>query len=393
MLRTLLCLAALCTPSTALAADLPDLTAEERTWIAADFRDASYAKWYEASFRRDGFMRPFVDRRWRPEPRQYATLVSQARLVYVMSVGFEQTGEARFREAAEKGARFLLDRFKADDDEGWYWRVDGEGRERSRSKRRDAYGRAFAIFALAHAYTATREVAFANEARDLARRLPLWAEIDSHPSALDTSAVLHTLEALLALHEASPDPAVRERAQAVLGFAFVELYDADAHLVPEAIDSGGRPRGPVDIGHQLEWAYLASEAARTGVSSGYVEHGHRLIDHAIRAGYDAADGGVFDEPGARGEKGWWQQAELLRAALRYARHHGRADLWPRIHQTLGFVRANLLDASFGGWFRSAAAAREGGRKGDAWKVGYHVVGLYREALSPPSVRAAHLTIE
>ncbi|KPK80762.1 MAG: hypothetical protein AMJ81_11400, partial [Phycisphaerae bacterium SM23_33] len=84
------------------------------------------------------------------------------------------------------------------------------------------------------------------------------------------------------------------------------------------------------------------------------------------------------------DKGWWQQCEHLRALMRYAADHGRDDLWGPFQKSLAFVKANFLDAEYGGWYGSYDPQRPrrpgDARKGSTWKVGYHDTGMYLEAL-------------
>ncbi len=63
--------------------------------------------------------------------------------------------------------------------------------------------------------------------------------------------------------------------------------------------------------------------------------------------------------------------------------HDRADLEPLIRLNLDFVKRSFIDPVFGGWYNHEPgpdATDADRRKGDVWKVDYHVVGMCDEAL-------------
>jgi mannose/cellobiose epimerase-like protein (N-acyl-D-glucosamine 2-epimerase family) len=159
------------------------------------------------------------------------------------------------------------------------------------------------------------------------------------------------------------------------------LYDRDWKAAPP--EQGGY----FELAHQFEWAFLLSHAVEKGFPKRYLAIGQRLLNYGMRVGYDKEDGGVFSRGdyqanAVRGPKGWWEQCESLRTMMHYAALRGRKDLWPAFDQTLELAKKNLIDPEYGGWYYSydpkAATQRTG--KGGVWQVGYHVCGMYREAL-------------
>ena len=130
-------------------------------------------------------------------------------------------------------------------------------------------------------------------------------------------------------------------------------------------------------------------AVEKGLPQAYLPKAHRLIDWGLRFGYDRGVGGIFTgcrydgsvlQPG----KGYWEQAELLRALMHVAEVYGRDDLWAPLDESLALARRHFLDAEHGGWFAryDPSVPRRGQAmdKGSVWKVGYHVTGMYSEAL-------------
>jgi mannose/cellobiose epimerase-like protein (N-acyl-D-glucosamine 2-epimerase family) len=68
--------------------------------------------------------------------------------------------------------------------------------------------------------------------------------------------------------------------------------------------------------------------------------------------------------------------------MHYATLRGRKELWPAFDKSLDFAKKHLIDAEYGGWYYAydPKAAQQRTVKGGMWQVGYHVCGMYREAL-------------
>ena len=361
--------------------------------------------WRAATVTPSGFLQPSLDREWQPVGRQTATLVSQSRLLYVLATGYEVTREEAYLEAVTKGANFLLEHFRDPEHGGFFYSVSPDGEALDTGK--DSYGHAFVIFGLAHAARVTGSERF----RDAA--LQAWSEMKVKlryesgflkPRATrDFSEVrgtnsqnpmMHLFEALLALHDVTGSEAVFEDARALADAIFGKLFQQDDGYLPELFDEHWKPlpadrRGLIELGHQFEWAFLLSRAVEKGFPEEYLQTGRRLLDYGLKVAYDREEGGIFSRSDYDGNvrpapKGWWEQAELLRALAHWAAVRDRDDLWKPFAQSLRFVQRHFIDAGHGGWFRSyqpgVPRSVEEQNKGSAWMVGYHVTGMYWEAL-------------
>jgi len=383
-------------------------------WFRRSLVEDHLRKWLKAAPTENGFFRNDFDRRWRPAMEQRATLVSQCRLLMVLATGYSLTGERDFADAVRRGAGFLLEHFRDEVHGGWFHACAPDGEVLSDFK--DCYGHAFVIFGLSHAYRAlgdeklldaARETwnvvasRFADEAGGLYARLGRdWDK--GAQRGRTQNPVMHMFEALLALHESARDGDSLDAARRIAEFVFGELYEPNAGYLPEHFDEKWQPlpfdkRGWVNIGHQFEWAWLLSRAVELGLDARHVEYGRRLLAWAMRFGYDRAHGGIYTWTSYEGQvtggstrltasrsKGWWQQAELIRALMHYGIRRGCDEVWSDFEQSLTFVKRAFLDAGHGGWYEAVeedgSPIEERTRKGSPTKVGYHVTAMHAEAL-------------
>jgi len=359
-------------------------------WMRSNLIDENLVRWLDASLTENGFLRPNLDNQWKPKKSQFATIVSQGRLLYVFSAAHRLTGEDRYRIAAERGGDFLLKYFGDSLNGGFYWKVSPDGTVSERTK--SLYGQAFAIFGLSHAYLATgndryRQEAMAcwqtckNKLRDNSGGYFADAQEDfSKPDGHTQNPIMHMFEALLALYDATGSTEILEDVGCIAEFVCNRLLVVEAGFIPEEFDSTwtipAESNGVVwiEMGHQPKWAFLLSEGVERGLPRSYLTKGNRLLDYAIERGYDRVRGGLGESGDAK-KKGAWQQAEFVRALIRYADLHDRDDLLPILAKSLKLIQTDFIDPVDGGWPEYGT-----GDKGNIWKVGSYEVGMYLEGI-------------
>lgn len=351
----------------------------------------------------DGLFHPHFDDRWHKKDLSKRTLVSQSRLIYNFAQGFLITGEKRYREAVEKGAQVLTTYFKDRTYGGYFWSCDRDGR--IHGTRKDCYGHAFVIFALAHAALATGRKDFADEAMnvwrdtkkgfrdrfggyrwDLDRR---FKEINGRHSQ---NPMMHLFEALLALLQVEGMDSLQEDAWDIADFVLSRLRRSSDGLLPEFYDKSWKEipaeaGGNIDVGHAFEWAFLLSRSCEQGLPECWTETGETFLESGLRLGYDKDGGGVFspaspDGKSVRKVKGWWEQCEAARAFLHYAVLRGRKDLWDPLNKTMIFIKEKMIDPVNKGWYTFLKEGEDHRKqdKLDHWKLHYHAVGLCSEAI-------------
>ncbi len=361
--------------------------------------------WYEATFSESGLFHPQLDRQWRPYGEAFATLRSQTRLLYLFAAAYRYTGIERYRQAVEKGAAFLFEYFADRNRGGWFRCCGPDGVVLDNAK--DAYGHAFAVFGLAHAGMATGDSACLTAATETAQLLEerfvdrygglCWV-MDVDFNDLDEiraqNPVMHFTEALLALSEAENNPERVEQARRWIDFLFTSCAhgdiplaeDYDLHWRPLEPGNGGR----IVLGHQVEWAFLLSRAVELGLPDQYCRIGNDCLDAGIRLGLDAVNGGLYTVavPGngvTSTRKGFWEQAETIRALLHYAVLRGREEndkIWEPLRKTVTFYRRFFHDEACGGIYPGTQSdgTRLKSDKGSEGKLDYHTAGMCTEIM-------------
>lgn len=373
-------------------------------WQRRSLVEGHLARWLAAAPMESGAFRTAFDRNWVPKAQQPGDLTGHSRLVYSMAIGYELTRDKRYLDAAVRGGDFLLKHFQDPVHGGFFHSVSPDGKPLAEHK--NTYGHAFALFALSHLYRVTKEERYRTAA------LAAWQTIDRslrdpqgglrsnapRDFALGTQGnnsqnpVMHMFEALLALVDATQDPAARAGAASIGHFVVYKLMQGQADgsaFIPEFYDSQWKPLakdkgGYIDLGHQFEWSHLLLGAESRGLSAIYPQTAERLLTYALKVGYDEIDGGAYTRAHTDGSvdrsKNWWQQAECLHALQAAAATSDKKDLWRRYDQTLALVRDQFIDPERGGWYPSLKKRCQEGRCTDDQPDPYHMTSMHMAAI-------------
>lgn len=388
-------------------------------WFEQQFLEEIVPRWKAAAPQENGCFHTSFDKNWNRIEQPAVTLVSQARMLYLFSHAFRRTGNVAFRKLVVDGARFLGE-YCADKERGGFcWSVTNDGEWVDTT--RDAYGHAFALLGLIHTFDITGDISalkgalrayksltgrFTDKRGGLAWKMtPSWEDIDS---ARSQNPVMHSVEALLALLEIVQNrkPPLPDRPGGHAELCSTIKHQITGYVKHLFLGSGTRWRVPLPenfdlqweplsadngglfmTGHQFEWAYLLSEAARNGLGKQLIDAGSGCIDTALENGCDILRGilwSSYDETGAIRDRtlSWWAYSEAIRALLRYGHDHNREDLLEVCTRLVAFARDNFVDVQSGGWYQTLD---ETGKvliadKGSIWKLDYHQTGMCMEAM-------------
>ncbi len=372
------------------------------------------AAWYPRCIDREagGFHERFA-RDWTRRPDTGKFLVYQARMTWVAAEAATYAPELRDEYAAyaRHGLRFLLDVMRDAKHGGVHFRVGPRG-EAPAGEEKHAYGISFAIYAGAAVYRHLGDEAGLR----LARKTFRWLDRHAHDAAnggyfeslaadgrpelehpgwkLDAIGTLrgyksmnshiHLLEAFTELYRAAPEPLLRARLEELLSIVRDRIA-VDPGCLNLFFTPSWRPVPAHDsFGHDIETGYLLIEAAEAlGRPEDPATWGvaRKLVDHALRWGFDTRYGGFFEKgeafaPAHDTSKVWWTQAEGLNVLLLMHERYGKET--ERYHEAFrkqwDFIKKHVIDPRYPGWF--GHVSREGellgaGDKASPWKAAYH----------------------
>lgn len=300
-----------------------------RSWLF----DTALPLWAERGVDASGLFHEKLDFRGRPDLGSTRRMRVQARQLYVFAEAALMGWEPG-RAIAERGMdRFVETCWQADGKPGFVHLLTPEGGVAN--PLRDLYDHAFGLFALAAMHRLNGDPRARRMADDLLAFLDRdWAhEAGGYEEVLPGGALprranphMHLLEALLAWHGASGDPAYLGRANVLIDLLKRIFFDPATGTLTEFFDAGwqrasGADGAVVEPGHHCEWAWLLVRAAERGALDATTE-ARTLYRFALQNGLDAA-GFAIDECNPQGRqtrasRRSWPQTELIKAHIAMA---------------------------------------------------------------------------
>jgi cellobiose epimerase len=369
-------------------------------------------KWFPVAVdeRGGGFFENYsID--WKRGAGDNKSIVYQSRCTWTSAQAARRFPEKAemYRAMTRRGAACLADRLWDRERGGFYWTVGGDGRPVSQVKQ--MYGHAFGIYALAASYQATKDP----NTLALAKKAFAWLDEHAHdaqnkgyfenigpdgkpdtgtnavgarPGQKSMNTSIHILEALTGLYQVWPDATVKVRVQEMLEICRDKLYSEPGYLTQFFTADWQRTPSPDSFGHDVETGFLMVEAAETlgqGDDPRIWTAARRLVDHAMKYGWDNEHGGLYDSGqmtpdgvvtgGLRTEKIWWVEAEMLNALLLQHEHAGKETprYWDTFAKQWNWITKYQIDHTNGGWWPTVRAdGTPASRvKADMWTECYH----------------------
>lgn len=412
--------------SQSVPAERTRIAAEMEKSIRTEMLNVWYPKAVDTAY--GGFLSAFTFD-FTPTGAQDKMIVTQARHVWTTAKAAERyPATTYYKDNSRHGFRFLRDKMWDAEFGGFYTLVDRKGALKG-SSNKEAYGNAFALYALSAYYHMSKDTAALN----LAKKTFNWLEKHSHdpihkgyfqhlgrdgtpikrdatvPSTSDLgykdqNSSIHLLEALTELYAVWPDPLVRERLSEMLVLIRDTITSPKGNLVlffqpdwtpvsyrdsSEAVVLKHRYIDHVSFGHDVETAYLMLEASHAlGLKNDErtLQVGKRMVDHALKMGFDNTVGGFYDQgyyfrekPGMtiiKKSKNWWSQAEGLNTLLLMANKFPTDPMpyFARYKLLWQYCQTYLIDHEHGDWYEEGLdndPQRKAGQKGHIWKAAYH----------------------
>jgi len=376
-----------------------------------------HSPWYPRALSAAGGFHQDYRNDWSASSSEDRSIVYQSRLSWVAaetSMRFPSE-RVKYRPIALHGLEILEHGLWDKEHGGFYWSVAPSGGPQSFKAINDdkqAYGISFGIYACAGIYKATHNP----RALILAKRAYLWLDNHAHDAhnggyvealnrdgspigasersgndAIGTpygcksmNTHIHLLESFTALYGVWPDPLLRKRLKELLIIVRDKIATPEGYLNLEFRPDWTPTSHDDSYGHDIETAYLISEAAEAlGMPHDKATWAvsKRLVDHVLHYGLDRTHGGFYDHGPANGgasgqDKIWWTQAEALNALLLMHERYGKSTdtYWNAFMQQWKFISQHQIDHQARGWFSALSpdgTPQLSRNKSDAWTDPYH----------------------
>jgi mannobiose 2-epimerase len=382
----------------------PEVTADYLARIEDDLRQNILPFWIERVADREGgrFLGSLTnDLVADPSAERGALLTS--RILWTYSAAFSQYGDPSYLEMAELAYADLSRHFHDSKNGGYWWSVAADGSVLR--DRKQVYGQAFAVYALAEFHAASGLQAPLDDAIAAFRHIeahakaphggyleafgPAWEPIaDMRLSNVDMNEPksqnthLHVMEAYSRLLVDWPDPGLRSALAKLVQVMLTKILNARSGHLGLFFAEDWTPRSDrVSYGHDIEAAWLLMRAAESlgepGIATVIRPLALKIAEATLDEGVDA-DGGVYNQGGPHGfsdtNKEWWPQAEAVVGFIDAYQGSGKAKYLEAAFRTWDFIDLRLVDHLSGEWFRGVT--RDGTVLGEElkvsfWKCPYH----------------------
>jgi len=347
-----------------------------------------------------------------------------SRILWTYAAAYRRYPNPAYLEMANWAYTWLMRHFWDEQYGGLYWVGDAEGKPLN--PRKQIYGQAFGIYALAEYFGVTQN----REALDRAIRIyaaieehsydPVYKgyfeactrdwqpEMDMRLSAVDLNEKksmnthLHILEAYTNLLRAWRDPGLEAKLAELIDVMSDHVIDGRHARTVLFFDERWTPRSDrISYGHDIETSWLMTEAAEVLGDPKRLPQIKALAIRMAQAVYDHAldpDGAIVYEADPNGlihdYKEWWPQAEAAVGFLNAYQLSGQAHFLDAALGAWDFIETHLVDRSHGEWFRYVTRDGKAGTdqaKVSFWKCPYHngracmeLVDRLRQLLAGPA---------
>lgn len=338
------------------------------------------------------------------EPEAVKGLVLNARILYTFSSAFLLTPKKSYLKIANRAFDYLLKTFFDTTNGGFYWSVKYNG-EVADSKKQ-VYGQAFVIYALAEYYKATSDIKALETAKNCFMLLEKhsfdsentgyleaftqnWAPIadlrlsdkdQNEKKSMNTH--LHIIEAYANLYAIWKDERLKSAIQQLLNnFKNHIINPANYHLNLFFNEKWEVKSTSISYGHDIEAAWLLLEAAESINEKQQIEEFKAValkITEATTKGLDE-NGGLWYEfdpisQHLTKELHWWPQAEAMVGFLNAWQISKNEVYLTKSIKSWTFVKNFMIDHKNGEWFwglNNDYTIMQHQDKAGFWKCPYH----------------------
>lgn len=327
--------------------------------------------------------------------------ILNSRILWFFSNAFTTIGNEEYLEYAVHAYRFLRDVFYDKENGGIYWSVTYDGKPADDSKH--TYNQAFAIYALASYYGASREPEALKLAYELMDKVETaccdeggyleafdraFGPVDNEKLSENgvmadrtMNTLLHVFEAYTELYRVDGSKVVAERMGQILDQYAEQIYNPKERRLEVFFDRN--MDSLIDLnsyGHDIEASWLIDRGVEI---LGNPEYEKKItpINQALAAHiysvardtegdevslYNECENGIVDT-----KKVWWVQAEAILGFLNgYQKDPSRKDYLETAGKLWDYIRDHMIDSRKGSeWFNEL--------HNDGTPIGKEIVGLWK----------------
>lgn len=320
-----------------------------------------------------------IDHQLRANPQADKGLVLNARILWTYSSAYRLYRDPAYLEMAERAYDYLRNHFMDREYGGLYWMVDYLGRPSQDKKQ--VYGQAFAIYALAEYYRANGNQETLDWAIELYRLLEKHSydhEYKGYFEALardwqpteelslsdkdlnekkSMNTHLHVLEAYTNLNRVWKSPELDNSLRGLIDVTLDHIINPDGAHFWLFFDEAWRVKSDhISYGHDIEGSWLLVEAAEVLGDVevlGRVKNVATAMAEAVHAKGVDKDGGIWNEADAGGltdaNKDWWPQAEAMVGFYNAYQMTKDDKFLQAAHRSWEFIRNYIVDHKGGEW--------------------------------------------
>ncbi|MCG2614388.1 AGE family epimerase/isomerase [Terrimonas sp. NA20] len=338
-----------------------------------------------------------------PDPAAPRGIVLYSRICWTFSAAHSMTGADQYLQMATRAYEYIRANFLDAGFGGVYWSVDQNGQMLDGKKQ--LYGQAFCIYAMAEYFKATRNDDALQLAKDLfaliekhgfeeeqngyieARSREWGLAADLRLSDKDenekrsANTHLHIVEAYATLFSVWPDEMLKARIRNLLDIFRKRIISRDSDHLLLFFNDQWEPRSSlVSFGHDIEAAWLLPLCAEAIDDPSYIRLYQLItipVTKAAMEGLDRSDGGLWYEYDVMNdqwifEKHWWPQAEAMIGFFYAWQLSGGKGYLEQSIKSWEFVKSYLRDGEkewFWGIQKDYSVIQK--EKAGFWKCPYH----------------------
>ncbi|MNO39449.1 Cellobiose 2-epimerase [compost metagenome] len=335
------------------------------------------------------------------------SLVLNARILWTFASAYRIYGTADYLTMAERAYDYLTQYFTDAEYGGLFWMVDEHGAPSQPKKQ--IYGLAFAIYALAEFHHATGRADALQQAVDLFHivekygydpiykgyiealsrewqmtdNLSLSSKDMNEKKSMNTH--LHVLEGYTGLYRVWKSEELKSKLSELIETMLDHIIDADGKHFHLFLDEEWTVKsGSISFGHDIEGSWLLVEAAEVLEDEALLHRVRQVaisMAEAVLAEGIAEDGGIWNEADMSGfidkskeSRDWWPQAEAIVGFYNAYQLTGDPRFLEAAENAWNFTDKYIVDHKFGEWYWGIDEALQplaNAPKVSAWKCPYH----------------------